>query len=84
MLAQWLDTFNTWDEFVRDNYMDSFVEVKENNQYGEPKELWKNHFKGYTYPQNSDEFKQFFENAKKFIDDRTELMVKKCYKNDKM
>ncbi|MFU9915825.1 hypothetical protein [Fannyhessea vaginae] len=40
---KWMDNFNNnWQEFVRLNYLDAFVDKHSNYWY--PKEFWKNHF----------------------------------------
>lgn len=78
---KWLDGFKNWNTFVEKNFMQSFVENKDKNgDYGKPRELWEGHFDGDVLPQKDAEYKQFFMNAKKFINKRSELMVEALLK----
>ena len=75
----WLDRFETWDNFVEQNFMQPFLKVgkKVNGHYGPPDELWKGHFVCGGIPQKEDEFQQFFTNATQRILARGEMIAKK-------
>ena len=80
VVTEWLiNYFGEWDDFVEKNYLQSFVKVsqqEENDDYkfGQPKELWKNHFEGIK--QGINEYEQFFCNSIKWIEERGELIAK--------
>lgn len=85
----WLDSFENWDNFVRKNYMRAFVNIKEygakkyddNEHYGEPRELWDDHFenffrlKGSALPEKTEQAEQFFERASFCIHERSLDMI---------
>jgi len=75
-MEQWLTGFKSWDNFVKANYMQPFVEGPraEGEKYGPPKELWKGHFGGPVLP-DGDNIGEFFTNAAERIQKRSELMV---------
>lgn len=83
MCEKWLSNFKdengnySWDEFVKQNFMEAFVEYEnelpweESTQnYGMPKELWEGHFETfeqYARPVTKEQFIQFFDNARRWI-----------------
>lgn len=75
----WLDRFESWDNFVEQNFMQPFLKVDKpvNGHYGPPDELWEGHFAYSGLPQNEDEFQQFFTNATQRILARGEMIAKK-------
>lgn len=75
----WLNCFESWDNFVEENFMQPFLKNSEtvDGHYGPPDELWEGHFAYSGLPQNEDEFKQFFTNATKRILARGERIAKK-------
>ena len=68
--AKWLDSFDSWNDFVEKTYMQDFVNY-ENGVYGAPKELWKGHFKNTqekgALPVEDSDFSEFFTNASCWI-----------------
>ena len=77
----YLDTFNTWETFIKVNFLESFVKLKKDKDgkivsYGKPKELWKGHFKGELLPTNIDQCIEYFNNSAEWIKERTTVMVK--------
>ena len=75
----WLNCFESWDNFVEENFMQPFLKNSEkvNGHYGPPDELWEGHFAYSGLPQNEEEFQQFFTNATERILARGELIAKK-------
>lgn len=75
----WLNCFESWDNFVEENFMQPFLKNSEkvNGHYGPPDELWEGHFAYSGLPQNEDEFQQFFTNATQRILARGEMIAKK-------
>lgn len=73
----WLEAFGSWSEFVRQNFMDSFVE-ENSDGFGKPKELWDGHFspKAFVLPQYGKDYLQFFERATKMIHQRSDDIYK--------
>lgn len=77
----YLDTFNTWETFIKVNFLESFVKLKKDKDgkivsYGKPKELWEGHFKGELLPTNIDQCIEYFNNSAEWIKERTTVMVK--------
>lgn len=66
---KWLDSFNTWYNFIEENYLEAFVESKEKDYY--PIELWKNHFSQDVLPQNKKQCEDYFMNARNLIVERS-------------
>lgn len=72
---KWLCSFNGWNHFVEQNFLQDFVHVdEENGGYGRPKELWNKHFEcrgenatKKIFPVENDEFSEFFTNASAWI-----------------
>lgn len=72
---KWLCSFNGWNHFVEQNFLQDFVHVdEENGGYGRPKELWNKHFEcrgenatKKILPVENDEFSEFFTNASAWI-----------------
>ncbi len=83
MCEKWLNNFKdendnySWDEFVKQNFMESFVEHENElpweesiGAYGMPKELWDGHFETFENsprPETKEQFIQFFDNAKRWV-----------------
>lgn len=99
MCEKWLGNFRddegnySWDEFVKQNYMESFVEYENEypwedsiDAYGMPKELWNGHFETFENiprPETKEQFLQFFDNAKKWIELRGYKMAKMVVRNSR-
>lgn len=65
---KWLCSFNGWNHFVEQNFLQDFVhEDKENGGYGRPKELWKGHFENQGCMPSGEQFSEFFTNASAWI-----------------
>ena len=78
---KWLSDFQrdgkpSWQVFVEENYMQSFVE-KDGDTYGMPKELWPGHFSSQVMPYQIDELELFFTNVTQWISERSSLMLMK-------
>ena len=75
----WLNCFESWDNFVEENFMQPFLKNSEkvNGHYGPPDELWEGHFDCGGIPQREEEFQQFFTNATQRILARGEMIAKK-------
>ena len=67
LCVEWLNSFQTWDNFVENNYLQDFV-CKADGKYGEPKELWDGHLvnNGSVMPEN-EQFDQFFTRSTEWI-----------------
>ena len=77
--ANWLDSFESWENFIEKNYLEDFVDDE-----GEPLELWEGHFKNWengkysaesALPKTQDECKEYFKNAADHIEKRTVRML---------
>ena len=94
LCKDWLRAFTaedgnpSWDVFVAANYMQDFVnQGNADGFFGEPKELWKGHFKNNNLPSQEEDFIQFFSNASAWINARGEriaISVKKNLENDEL
>lgn len=77
-IASWFNQFGNgedgWNQFVKKNYMGSFVYGSDSEGYGGPRELWDNHFTGKMLPEK-EQFEQFFVNAKVRILKRGKLIA---------
>lgn len=73
-VKKWMETFVDWNDFVKKNFMNPFVEKKEDGTFGEPRELWDGHFNGAVLPQSEQDCKDFFKNASTWIQERSELI----------
>lgn len=73
--SKWLDSFKSWNEFVERNFMQPFVDEKQEGCFGRPRELWDGHFTGDSLPKTPEQFEQFFVNAKVRILARGRLMA---------
>lgn len=88
--VKWLNLFGTWDKFVEDNYLgdvkdenkiiENFVEKKNDEHYGRPRELWPGHFTAEVTPTDSEEYRKFFSNSSKYIKNRGFIMHQKLKK----
>ena len=78
--VEWLTTYGEgesgWKNFVEKNYLQDFVNVNPDGGYGEPIELWTNHFSKQLKPQGEEEIKQFYTKASRLIRDRGGRMLK--------
>lgn len=77
---KWLSDFQrdgkpSWQVFVEENYMQSFVE-KDRDTFGMPKELWPGHFSSEVLPCQIDELELFFTNVTQWIRERSDRMWK--------
>lgn len=63
--ARWLKSFYSWENFVEQNYMESFVLPD-----GQPKRFFKNHTLEYGLPKTLEEYEEFFKNAVSCIKER--------------
>lgn len=86
VFQHWLASFGSWDQFVRENYMQDFVygegdkegtEVPADGHYGPPKELWDDHFEKGVIPKEKADFEQFFTHASNWIKNRGKLIAEK-------
>lgn len=75
LCKEWLEVFGGWQAFVQKNYMQPFVRRFADGSFGEPLELWDNHFSGSVLPQTEGDFEQFFVNARIRILERGKLVV---------
>lgn len=69
--AEWLTGFGSWESFVDQNYMQSFLLPD-----GSPKKFFKNHTLEHGLPKTEDEYKEFFANAVSCITERGNSMKK--------
>ena len=67
---EWLSFFPSWKDFVKKNFLESFVE----DSYGPPKPLWKEHFTGPVLPKEG-QLQDFFTNAANWIEKRGKAMA---------
>lgn len=58
----WLESFETWKQFVQQNYMESFVDKN-----GVPKRFFKNHTFNNPLPTTIKEFEEFFKSVNECI-----------------
>lgn len=80
LCKRWLNLFETWNNFVTENFMQPFVRKLGNDQYGAPYELWDHHFTGEVLPKEKRQFEQFFVNARVRILERGELIAQALVK----
>ena len=66
----WLSEFGTWDNFIKQNYMESFLEDNKPNLFYEGRYI-KN-----GVPRTLEDFECFFESCSRMIEDRNNLMLK--------
>ena len=66
----WLERFGTWENFVKQNCMESFVDKK-----GVPKRFFKNHSLNYPIPKTIKEFEEFFETVNECIANRGKAII---------
>lgn len=69
-VKEWLDYFDSWDEFVKQNFMQPFIDFDKEIGYRLPRELWKSHFQIGGKPEPGPSRQQFFENAHDWILER--------------
>lgn len=78
----WLDSFGTWSNFVKRNYLEEFVNSEKEDYF--PKELWKGHFsKDKSVLPNKEQCLEYFKNASNWILKRGDQMFRelKNYKS---
>lgn len=68
---EWLSTFRTWNDFVKENYLQSFVD-----RNGVPKQFFKNHTLEYPQPQTLQEYEEFFRTVNECIAERGKMIIK--------
>lgn len=68
---KWLKMFYSWDDFVKQNYMESFLLPD-----GSPKKFFNNHTLEYGLPKTLDEYENFFKNAVSCIKERGNTLNK--------
>lgn len=66
----WLERFRTWENFVKQNCMESFVDKK-----GVPKRFFKNHSLNYPIPKTIKEFEEFFKTVNECITNRGKAII---------
>lgn len=66
----WLERFETWENFVKQNCMESFVDKK-----GIPKRFFKNHSLSYPIPRTIKEFEEFFKTVNECITSRGKSII---------
>ncbi len=71
LLMKWLEEFGSWKEFVKKNYLESFLEKER------PKEFWTGHFTSKITPQNYQQCEEFFTNVTLMISKRGNSIAKK-------
>ena len=69
--VEWLGIFGSWENFVEQNYMQSFLLPD-----GRPKRFFQNHTLEYGLPKTLDEYEDFFKNAVSCIAERADNMKK--------
>lgn len=69
--TEWLIGFGSWENFVEQNYMQSFLLPD-----GSPKRFFENHTLEYELPKTLNEYEEFFKNAVSCITERGNIMNK--------
>lgn len=78
LCTKWLNgldkSFDDWNHFVEQNFLQDFVDRKDDGSYGRPKALWNKHFECLdknptkkVFPVEKEEFSEFFTNASAWI-----------------
>lgn len=79
-IKTFLDSFNAWEDYVTKFYLESFLNVGE-NQSGKysPISLWDGHLEGKagSFPKNKTEIEGFLENVMSSIEAREKILLKK-------
>lgn len=82
---QWLDKYNTFNDFIETNYLQDFCDRDKDDYY--PRELWKDHFVNIddlseynALPKNADQCLDYFESATNMIKLRSERLIKELIK----
>ena len=72
----WLDYFGSWERFVKDNCLESMVEIEGASdgakEYGPPIMFFPGHSLEKTYPDTEDDWRLWFKNATELIKRRSE------------
>lgn len=76
-----------WNEFIENNYLQDYVEVDLEGNYGMPKELWCGHFDMFNstlfpYPTTKSQFTEFWKNATEIIRKRGHRIYNVLHKGD--
>ena len=66
----WLRSFGTWGNFVKQNYMESFIDKK-----GVPIKFFKNHSLKYSTPKTLKEYEEFFKTINECISSRGKSII---------
>lgn len=75
---EWLNLFKdkdnktSWKNFIERNYMEAFI----HKNYGEPRELWKEHFQNKGKLPKKGQYEKFYTNASTWIEKRSKKMLK--------
>lgn len=69
--TEWLKLFHSWENFVEQNYMQSFILPD-----GHPKKFFQNHTLEYGLPKTLEEYEEFFKNAVSCIKERGDSINK--------
>lgn len=72
--GQWLESFDTWDDFVEKNFLQDYTEWPQ-RPYGRPKEFWSGHFEDSSIPQTEEQMRAFFAHAAQCIMARSKRMM---------
>lgn len=69
---EWLDYFETWEGFIKQNYMQDFVDIEDGYKV---RQFFKEHSWSKPKPENLEEFKELFQNASEMIEKRTMRII---------
>ena len=70
---KYFELYSDFDDFIKDNYLDSYLD-----NYGNVKELFKRE-NNKNLPESFEQAMEYIDNAKKIIDERTKLMEKELF-----
>lgn len=79
-LKTFLDSFNTWEDYVIQFHLESFLNSDENqSEKYSPISLWNGHLEGKagSFPKNKTEIKEFLEIVTSSIEEREKILLKK-------
>lgn len=69
--VKWLNDLDKssddWNHFVEQNFLQDFVNRKDDGSYGRPKELWNGHFENQGNKPSGGQFSEFFTNSSAWI-----------------
>ncbi|MFP7228845.1 hypothetical protein SFB99_11550 [Bacillus altitudinis] len=78
--AKWILSFKTWPNFVEKNFLQSFLENPK-DLTSEPKEFWRNHFKGTVSTKDENNLSEFLTFVNQAILERSSLIYKQLKLN---